>query len=168
MAGRIARLTPEGSNLVFQLSVRPSSNVANASLRTHTDVLNRFEMIATDVRKQLEQARHIAKYVFPRQYALSHPFAVKTDGQFVDNEMDWMNREEEIKVGRCYVVVTSKLDSQSKAQGARKTPKRLRQVLPLLEKLIWHHGKCAYKPLIQKLCPSKVRSVYNDCAMRQR
>lgn len=123
-------------------------------------------MIATDVRKQLEQARHLAKYVFPRQYALSHPFAVKTDGQFVDNEMDWMNREEEIKVGRCDVVVTFKLNSQSKAQGARKTPKRLRQVLPLLEKLIWYHGKCAYKPLIQKLCPSKVRSDYNDCAMR--
>jgi hypothetical protein len=41
-------------------------------------------------------------------------------------------------------------------KGACKTPKRLREILSLLEKMIWRHGKCGYKPLRDKACPSKV------------
>lgn len=40
--------------------------------------------------------------------------------------------------------------------GACKTPKRLREAVDLVEKIIWRHGKCGYKPLLQKMCPSKV------------
>jgi len=41
-------------------------------------------------------------------------------------------------------------------KGPVKTPKRLKPVLPLLEKMIWRHAKCGYKPLRDKVCPSKV------------
>lgn len=42
------------------------------------------------------------------------------------------------------------------AKGSCKTPKRLKETLCILEKMIWRHGKCGYKPLRDKACPSKV------------
>ena len=38
-----------------------------------------------------------------------------------------------------------------------KTPKRINGALDLFEKLVCRHGKCGYKPLLNKACPSKVR-----------
>lgn len=42
------------------------------------------------------------------------------------------------------------------SRGKCKTPKRLRETLALLDKMLWRHGKCAYKALRDKACPSKV------------
>jgi hypothetical protein len=44
-----------------------------------------------------------------------------------------------------------------KARGPCKTPKSLKNVLPMLDKLLWYHGKCTYKLLRNKVCPSKER-----------
>lgn len=77
------------------------------------DILNRFNpayehkpkmnleaWVDPDPRKQMEHARHLAKYVFPRQYGLSSPFgsnpsALTRDGFKFPN---YANRESEIKV----------------------------------------------------------------------
>jgi len=37
-----------------------------------------------------------------------------------------------------------------------RTPKRINDALNFFEKLIWRHGKCGYKPLLNMACPSKV------------
>ena len=57
----------------------------------------------------------------------------------------------------------------SQKLASRKTPKRLKQAVDLLEKTLWHHGKCRYKLLRNLACPSKVcplswlRYVYSSC-----
>ncbi|KAJ7744318.1 hypothetical protein B0H14DRAFT_463334 [Mycena olivaceomarginata] len=39
---------------------------------------------------------------------------------------------------------------------------RLKEVIPLLEKLLWRHGKCGYKPLRDYACPSKVKALQRE------
>jgi hypothetical protein len=47
-----------------------------------------------------------------------------------------------------------------------KTPKRVNPALDLLEKLIWRHGKCAYKPLRDKLCPARAcHFLFDTCRL---
>ncbi|KIP07641.1 hypothetical protein PHLGIDRAFT_70705 [Phlebiopsis gigantea 11061_1 CR5-6] len=113
-----------------------------------SDILNRLHALfsspachdpAHDVRTQFERARHLAKYIFPCQYSLPHPFA----SLFADS---------------AYNVTDADRELQIKALGSCKTPKRLHEALDLVEKIIWRHGKCAYKALLQKTCPSKVCS----------
>lgn len=41
-------------------------------------------------------------------------------------------------------------------QGPSKTPKRLKWALGLLDRLFRRHRKCGYRPLLDKVCPSKV------------
>ena len=31
-------------------------------------------------------------------------------------------------------------------------------MLPILEKMIWRHGRCRYKSLLDKFCPSKLKA----------
>ncbi|KAJ7928905.1 hypothetical protein B0H13DRAFT_1596970, partial [Mycena leptocephala] len=90
-----------------------------------------------DPRQQMDDARHLAKYVFARQYGLTSPFKFQTAKYESFKIPNFGDREHEIK-------------------GTCKTPKRLKEVIPLLEKLIWRHGKCGYKPLRDHACPSKV------------
>lgn len=47
--------------------------------------------------------------------------------------------------------------------GHYKTPKRLKEIIPLLEILIWRHGKCRYRHLRDTACPSKVQSSCRLC-----
>ncbi|KAJ2926818.1 hypothetical protein H1R20_g10287, partial [Candolleomyces eurysporus] len=57
-----------------------------------------------------------------------------------DQYPNYLDREKDIEMlGRC------------------KTPKRLKKVLPLLDKLIWRHKKCDYKALRNIACPSKIK-----------
>ncbi|CDO70652.1 hypothetical protein BN946_scf184756.g19 [Trametes cinnabarina] len=92
-----------------------------------------------DPRQQFEYARHLAKYVFPRQYNLSSPFDSAIPSQWNSSRPPHhLDREHEIK-----------------SQGSRKTPKRLKAVLNYLEKMIWRHRKCRYKSLLDLSCPSK-------------
>ncbi|EPT01423.1 hypothetical protein FOMPIDRAFT_1120664, partial [Fomitopsis schrenkii] len=86
--------------------------------------------------------RHLAKYVFPRQYGLSHPFIEHERTTFQSHKSpDYSNREEEIKKA-----------------GSLKTPNRVKSVLHVLDKLLWKHKKCKYKALLEVVCSSKVRA----------
>ncbi|KAJ3515494.1 hypothetical protein NLJ89_g1720 [Agrocybe chaxingu] len=85
-------------------------------------------------RQQAENARHLSKYVFARQYGLTTPF---TSPQMRGSPFqfgDYLDRETEIK-----------------AMGYCKTPKRLKETLPLLEKLLRRHGRCGYVPLRDRI-----------------
>jgi hypothetical protein len=55
-----------------------------------------------DPRKQAADVRHLAKYVFPRQFGLNNPFSlvVEVGRKGAHRFPDFGDREEEIKVGR--------------------------------------------------------------------
>ncbi|KAL0953283.1 hypothetical protein HGRIS_004533 [Hohenbuehelia grisea] len=91
-------------------------------------------------RKLSDDARHLAKYVFPRQFGLSSVHRVHRQGGTFERYKppNFTDREAEIKT-----------------HGPCKTPKRVKSSLPILERMIWKHSKCGYKPLRDKLCPSK-------------
>ncbi|KAJ7678944.1 hypothetical protein DFH06DRAFT_974446 [Mycena polygramma] len=123
-----------------------------APLTLHPDILNRLNRpqpkrkaapefyVDPDPRQQMDDARHLAKYVFARQYGFASPFKFQTSRYEAFKIPNFSDRENEVKGTNC------------------KTPKRLRDVVPMLEKLIWRHGKCGYKPLRDHACPSKVKS----------
>lgn len=90
-----------------------------------------------DMREQLVHARRLSKYVFPRQYKLPSVF---THNPIRPHLANWGDREANVQ-----------------RLGACKTPKRLKGVLGLLEKMIWHHKKCGYKALRDIACPSKLK-----------
>ncbi|GJE88721.1 telomerase reverse transcriptase [Phanerochaete sordida] len=94
-----------------------------------------------DLRKQLEKARHTAKYIFPRQYGLPNPFVAQTQGREATYNVSDADREAQIK-----------------ALGPCKTPKRLKDAVVLVERTIWRHSKCGYKALLDKMCPTKLRA----------
>ncbi|KAJ7158620.1 hypothetical protein C8R46DRAFT_906938 [Mycena filopes] len=101
--------------------------------------------LSLTARQQMDDARHLAKYVFARQYGLASPFKFQTSKYASFRIPNFNDREDEIKViFPC---------------GTTKTPKRLKEVIQILEKLLWRHGKCGYKPLRDHACPSKVISV---------
>ncbi|KAI6025951.1 hypothetical protein F5J12DRAFT_716154, partial [Pisolithus orientalis] len=92
-----------------------------------------------DPEEQARNVRHLSKYVFPLQYGLPNVFGHVANRSETYRQPLFADREYDIRLlGRC------------------KTPKRLKDVLLLLDKMIWRHGKCAYKPLRDKVCPSKV------------
>lgn len=84
-----------------------------------------------------KNTRHLSKYIFPGQYGLSSTFQYASNRRVYPNYLD---REDDIK-----------------ANGACKTPKRIREILPLVDKLLWRHRKCDYKALQNIACPSKVK-----------
>ncbi|KAJ7707576.1 hypothetical protein B0H17DRAFT_917647 [Mycena rosella] len=101
-----------------------------------------------DPRKQMDDARHLAKYVFARQYNLASPFKFTASKWESFKLPNFNDREAEIKVLLFPFFI-----------GTFKTPKRLKEVIPLLEKMIWRHGKCGYEPLRDHACPSKVSNL---------
>ncbi|PBL03542.1 hypothetical protein ARMGADRAFT_911497, partial [Armillaria gallica] len=90
-----------------------------------------------DPRQQQEKARHLSKYIFPRQYGLSSAFTFKTSKWGPATTPTFTDRGAEIR-----------------------TPKRLKETLNHLDTLIWRHGKCKYKLLHDQVCPSKVPSFH--------
>ncbi|KAI0001414.1 hypothetical protein BJV74DRAFT_765921, partial [Russula compacta] len=127
----------------------------NILLYIHTDVLNvlnssfrrttgaRYQ--AQDHHKRMEAARHLSKYIFPREYGLATVF---TSAAKAHKYSDFADREGEIK--KAY---------------ASKTPKRVRSVLDLLDKMIRRHGKCSYNTLRDITCPSKVKRRQQEAAL---
>ncbi|KAI0254937.1 hypothetical protein BJV78DRAFT_1120090, partial [Lactifluus subvellereus] len=113
----------------------------------HTDILNvlnssfrrpkRAWYQTHDHHKRMEAARHLSKYVFPREYGLATVFASSAKAH---KYSDFADREEEIKKA-----------------PASKTPKRVKPALDLLEKIIRRHGECSYKALRDIACPSKLK-----------
>ncbi|GAA5865197.1 hypothetical protein JCM1840_003940 [Sporobolomyces johnsonii] len=84
-------------------------------------------------------ARHLAKYVFPRQFGLHNVFTSPKPRSSLEVLPDYQDREIEIK----------KL-------GSIKTPGRLKPALPLLNRLALLHGRCNYRKLLDQKCPSKI------------
>ncbi|KAJ7067067.1 hypothetical protein C8F01DRAFT_980512 [Mycena amicta] len=100
------------------------------------DVDDQDEVDLPDPRKQMEAARRLSKYVFPRQYGLASPFRFESQSSMLP---DFSNRDPHIA-----------------ALGPCKTPKRLKDAVVMLEKVIWRHGKCRYWQLRNLACPSEV------------
>ncbi|KAG2337152.1 hypothetical protein BDR05DRAFT_895686 [Suillus weaverae] len=109
-----------------------------------------------DPRDEARNARHLSKYVFPLQYRLSNVFISQLPAKANYKQPDLTDREREIQVRQGLAC-----EGTWTLLGTCKTPKRLKDVLGLLEKMIWRHGKCHYKLLRDKVCPSKVSSL-ND------
>ncbi|ESK87254.1 telomerase reverse transcriptase [Moniliophthora roreri MCA 2997] len=107
-----------------------------------------------DPNPQIQQsnARRLAKYIFPRQYGLPNAFHFfKFSEREAYQVPDFVNRDQDIE----------KLASDRNHRI--RTPKRLRQVLPMLDKLAWRHRKCKYKLLLDGSCPSKIKkSILNS------
>ncbi|EPQ52884.1 hypothetical protein GLOTRDRAFT_13487, partial [Gloeophyllum trabeum ATCC 11539] len=96
-------------------------------------------------RKRADDSRHLAKYVFPRQYGLSNAFSCTSTNRYQPAlTPNFSNRESEIKVCLSHPL-----------RGCLKTPKRVKPVLNLLEQTIWRHVTCRYKILCDAVCPSK-------------
>lgn len=51
-----------------------------------------------DPKKQEENARHLSKYIFPRQYGLANPFSGSQSKKNAFQIPDYSDRESEIKV----------------------------------------------------------------------
>jgi hypothetical protein len=128
-----------------------------------------------DPNELMKDARHLAKYIFPLQFGLANVFATsaKNIGNAVTTSVrkypDWEDREKEVKVSflpsppkHVTIVLQETFNMHSlltellQAKGSVKTPKRLKSALALCEKMLWYHGKCGYKPLLDKVCPSKL------------
>ncbi|KAG2047676.1 hypothetical protein BDR06DRAFT_896980, partial [Suillus hirtellus] len=102
-----------------------------------------------DPRLQAQKARHLSKYIFPLQYGLSNVFSQPSAAKETYKQPNFADREREIQV-------RLGLSRYTDLFGTCKTPKRLKEVLVLLDKMIWRHGKCHYKLLRDTVCPSKV------------
>ncbi|SPO20458.1 uncharacterized protein UTRI_00858_B [Ustilago trichophora] len=86
------------------------------------------------------RTRHLAKYVFPRQFGLHNVFTGARDFDTSTQPFrDYTVREVEIK-----------------ALGAKRTPKALRPALPVLAKILSRHDKLNYRALLNRCCPSRV------------
>ena len=86
------------------------------------------------------RTRHLAKYVFPRQYGLHNVFTGARDFETSTQPFrDYTVREVEIK-----------------ALGAKRTPRAIRPVLPVLAKILVRHDKLDYRALLDRCCPSRV------------
>lgn len=86
------------------------------------------------------RTRHLAKYVFPRQFGLHNVFTgAREFGTTTQPFRDYTVREIEIK-----------------ALGAKRTPKALREVLPVLGRILKRHDKLNYRALLDRCCPSRV------------
>lgn len=119
----------------------------------------------SELKDNLLVARHLVKYMFPRQYGLDSVFDVKnissegvSRGQFF-NRHNFLDRELDLDVRN----LTSKgcclddwLAKSSQSRGPIKTPKRLKNVIEIVEQIYHRHTRCGYRALLNKVCPSKV------------
>ncbi|CEQ41347.1 SPOSA6832_03072 [Sporobolomyces salmonicolor] len=92
-------------------------------------------------------ARHLAKYVFPRQFGLHNVFTSPKPRSSLEVLPDYQDREIEIK---------SDVGPTAHKVGSIKTPGRLKPALPLLKRLALLHGRCNYRKLLDQKCPSKI------------
>ena len=110
-------------------------------------------------------ARHLAKYIFPRQFGLHNVFTSEKARTSFEIMPDYLDREVEIKVRRsplspprpCRLRTPPDAELALQKLGSMKTPERLKAVLPLLDKLATLSSRCNYRKLLDRRCPSKVR-----------
>jgi len=119
-----------------------------------------------DAKDYTLKARHILRYIFPRQHGLSNPFKFNCLGGAYEYR-DYIDREDEIEVRT--QKLSPLLSYQKNCQRAKilskngNTPKRLKNIVPIIDKMVWRHLKCPYKLLFDKLCPSKVLGIKQQC-----
>jgi len=87
----------------------------------------------------MEDARHLSKYVFPREYGLATVFASAAKAY---KYPDFADREDEIKVRVEYALHHLQLLRHGTKKTSSKTPKRVKSALDLLDKIIGRHGTC--------------------------
>lgn len=110
---------------------RPSPDTANEQKRGYRDADSIFTARRT---------RHLAKYVFPRQFGLHNVFTGARDFDTTTQPFrDYTVREAEIKT-----------------LGAKRTPKAVRSALPILAKILVRHDRLNYRALLDRCCPSRV------------
>jgi hypothetical protein len=133
-------------------------NVLNPSFRQSTKASWR----ARDHHKRMEDARHLSRYVFPREYSLATVFFAAKAQKY----SDFADREDEIKVSvKDASPHLLALKYSPKKARPSKTPKRAKPALDLLEKLIGRHGRCSYGALRDIGCPSKVKHPEQEAAL---
>lgn len=117
------------------------------------DILNRLKSERTQRLTQSDDYRDpsprdlqkdsqtLAKYIFPRSYGLSNVFVISKGSAGTAKPTSYFDRDPELKQKKSW-----------------RTPRRIKGRLPLLEKMVHMHCKCAYKPLLNLSSPSKVFS----------
>ncbi|KAG9006699.1 hypothetical protein FRB93_008431 [Tulasnella sp. JGI-2019a] len=96
------------------------------------------EMRAKNLQKW---ARHLSKYIFPRQYGLSNVFTAERDPKSRHPFPSYDDREDDILI-----------------MGACKTPKRVKPCLSLIEQLVRYHQRTPYPKLCNFICPTKTKA----------
>lgn len=81
-------------------------NRLNPSVKTEREA--RSSYVEPDPRKQMENARHFAKYVFPREYGLPNAFCI--DKYFYGGIRlpNYFDREDQIQVANIMAYIASK------------------------------------------------------------
>ncbi|KAI0300910.1 hypothetical protein BC826DRAFT_905511, partial [Russula brevipes] len=139
-------LPPKRSCAYMRMSVRSYIctdvlNVLNPSFRQSAKTWRQTR----DHHKRMEAARHLSKYIFPREYGLATVF---TSAAKAHKYSDFADREDEIKKAR-----------------PSKTPKRVKLAIDLLEKMIGRHGKCSYWALRDIACPTKIKRPEQEASL---
>lgn len=109
----------------------------------------------------MEDARHLSKYVFPREYGLATVFSAAKAHKY----SDFADREDEIKVRVGFVSCHLQALRCNPKKARTSTPKRVKPVLDSLEKIIGRHGRCFYGALRDIACPSKVKRPEQEAAL---
>lgn len=120
-------------------------------------VLNRYPEIDNE-----QQAIHIMKYIFPRQFGLHNVFTSKVDRNETAHPFkDYTDRDQEIDRSDCHWR-QSKITNETAGRVSRRPlPKRLRsQVLTLVRLLRKQHSRCSYETMLEHYCqnPSQTGS----------
>ncbi|SCV70113.1 BQ2448_1507 [Microbotryum intermedium] len=102
----------------------------------------------TDAGQLLGGARHLAKYIFPRQFGLHNVFTFPKPRLNSEVVSDHHDREIEIKAGQ--------KASSSPKLGTIKTPARVKPTLPMLQRMMLLHSRCRYRKMLDRYCPKKV------------
>lgn len=123
-----------------EVSEQKSSSVCKRNVFTTLplslllDVLNRYP----DPKDQVH-AKHILKYIFPRQFGLHNVFTVPTDRRETTHSCkDYTDRESEI--------------AGASRETEDKVYRRLGAILPLITKMQKLHQQCSYHGLINYYC----------------
>ena len=115
-----------------------------------------------DYHERMEDARHFSKYLFPREHGLATAFASGRAHKYPD----FADREDEIKVrAECVPLCWHLFRYHIKTARKSKTPKRVKSMLDLLERIIYRHGYCSYIALRDVTCPSKLKRPEQEAAL---
>ncbi|KAK5164075.1 Telomerase reverse transcriptase [Saxophila tyrrhenica] len=123
----------------------------------HAHALNQRQVDNEDIR-----AKHILKYVFPKQFGLHNVLASQTDIQDTSQPfMDYTDREKEIARLICDWK-RRRGPAEESGPNEPPLPKRLRGGAVLLaSRLLKRHSRSAYTALLDHYCPSPIKDDFN-------